>query len=76
MDKESLLKRRQEAEDNFNTIQEKRAEKQQEVEQLDMELGRLQGEYRLINELIEKADTPKKVSKKAEVIDATSVEGA
>lgn len=81
------MARRQQAEDSFNNLQNSiksiYAElKKYDVESLteaETELSRLQGEYRILQELIAKApdDEPKKkVSPKAEVIDASEIEGA
>jgi hypothetical protein len=46
MDKESLVKRKQEVEDRFNTLSSQRAE-------TDAEQLRLQGEYRILKDLLE-----------------------
>lgn len=78
MDKQ-LLARRQKAENSFNDLQKQKEQKQQEIENMDTEMARLQGEWRLLNDLIDKEnDTKKKtkVSPKAEVLDLTDVEGA
>lgn len=66
-----LLKRREQAEARFNELAKQREQKQSELTELDAELSRLQGEYRLLNELIEK-DTP--VSQDAATVDATKAE--
>lgn len=67
--KDKLIARRAKAEDAFNSFQEKRQQKQEELTQIDAELNRLQGEYRLLNEQIDAES-----NKKASVIDATEVD--
>lgn len=72
MDKDAIIARRDQAENNFNSFLKQKEEKENEIKQIDLEMSRLQGEYRLCAELIEKLespDTPKKVSKSANKID-------
>lgn len=66
MDKKALKERRQKAEQQFSAFQSQKTQKEQEIAEIDQELLRLQGEYRLCDELI----GDKKVSPKANVIDA------
>lgn len=70
MDKKALKERRDKAEQDFNALQQQKTQKQQEIEEIDQELLRLQGEYRICNELLENKEDKKKVSPKANVIDA------
>lgn len=74
--KETLMARRQQAEDTFNNLVKQKEAKQKEVDDLDIEMARLQGEWRLLGELID-AEKPKKAKvTKASEIDVTDVEGA
>lgn len=74
---QTLIARRKQAEDTFNELNVQKEQKQVEVDQITEEMNRIQGEYRLINELIETEQKPKKAkSSKADVIDVTKVEGA
>ncbi len=77
---EDLLARRQQAEDSFNSLVKDKETKQLEMDQLDTEMARLQGEWRLVNDLLDKLskEKPKKsnISKEADIIDVTDVQGA
>lgn len=54
-----LALRRKEAEDRFDALAKQREQKQNEMTEIDAELNRLQGEYRLINEIeAEQAEPP------------------
>ncbi len=53
MDKKELVKKQQQASDKFNEIQKQRDQKTQELQELEDELKRLQGEYRAYGQLIE-----------------------
>lgn len=63
-----LSERREMAETRFNELVKTREQKQAELTDIDAELNRLQGEYRLLNEM-EADETPKSP------IDTTVVEG-
>lgn len=81
--RDKLLEQRKAAEDKFEQIKTSvdaiKAEIAkygvESVKELEDELVRLQGEFRAINQVIENlpADKAKKVSPKADVIDATAV---
>lgn len=71
MDKKQIEKRRKEAEDSFNALQQQKQEHQDKVQEIDAELLRLQGEHRALGSLLEK---PKKTE--ADTIDVTDVKGA
>lgn len=84
MDKEILVARRKEAEFTFNDLKKQKEEQQavisnaqNAVVELDTAMVKLQGRYDELSELInELADTSETVSKEANKIDATEVEGA
>lgn len=65
--KEDLLVRRAQAENSFNELIKKREEKEAEIREIDTELARLQGEYRVIEGLINEKDS-KAVSPAPDVI--------
>lgn len=71
-----LLARREKAGDSFNKLVKQREAKVEEITNLDAELNRLQGEYRLINDLLDKAEEALSVSTKADKLDASKVKGA
>lgn len=79
---EDLQVRRTKAEETFNNLTKQKERKQEELNDIDTELARLQGEWRLLNDLIAEQtpeDGPPKKDKKAKVadtIDATDVKGA
>lgn len=71
-----LAERRSKAEQTFDELQKQKEQKQEEIDQLDQEMFRLQGEWRLLNELDTKKSGKKGkdvVSPQAEVIDVESV---
>lgn len=73
-----LSQRREQAEAKFNELVKTREQKQSELTDLDAELNRLQGEYRLLNEM-EAEEAPAKAHKgnnEASTIDATPAEEA
>ncbi len=69
--RDKLIARRDKAEASFNQLVKQREAKVAEVTELDAELNRLQGEYRMANELLDKAD-----KKDAATIDVTETEGS
>ena len=71
---EQLRARRSQAENDFNELQKQKDQKQTEMNTINEEMFRLQGEYRLLNDLLNKKKS--KISPKAEVLDVTSVEGS
>ncbi len=77
MNKEDLLARRQQAEAMFNETAKQKEQKLKEVEEIDLEMARLQGEWRLLGEQLDSVESPKeKKASRAEVIDVTTVKGA
>jgi division protein CdvB (Snf7/Vps24/ESCRT-III family) len=86
--KDELIKRRDEAESTFNTIKTSFDAIKAELDKygaktltdLKDEMNRLQGEYRVLKDFIDKTPNETQeaetVSKKANVIDATKVKGA
>lgn len=79
--KKDLLARRKQAEDTFNVLKNSIGLIEAELAKYGMssleeakdELVRLQGEHRLISELLDQA-APVKASSKADVVDATGVD--
>lgn len=77
MDKESLLARRKQAEDNYNALQNQRVQKEQEMSDIDTQMAKLQGEWGVLGELLDKVTEvgatvkASKASPAANVIDAT-----
>lgn len=75
-----LSERRTIAETKFNELVKQREQKQAELTDLDAELNRLQGEYRLLNELEEAELVPSenfkdlKARPDAATVDATKAE--
>jgi chromosome segregation ATPase len=69
MDKKQLERQRKEAEDNFNTLQNQKTEYQNKINEIDVEMVRLQGEYRVLGKLLGKPE-------KVDTIDVTDVKGA
>lgn len=70
MDK-TLIARRDEAERSFNQLLAQKEQKQNEIRDIDTELAKLQGEYRLIENLLNK-DKKSKVSPQPDVIDVNA----
>lgn len=66
---DKLIARREQAEASFNALVKQREQKEQEIKEIDVELNRLQGEYRVVDDLLKTTAKPSKVSPKAEVID-------
>lgn len=73
---DQLKARRQSAENTFAALVEQKKQKQAEMDELDAEMNRLQGEWRLVNDLLIKPKKKAKVSKEAGKLDVTGVEGA
>lgn len=59
----TLQQRRVKAEEQFDVLVKQKEQKEQEIREIDAELNRLQGEYRVINDLLTT------VSPSAEVLD-------
>lgn len=72
---DKLQARRAQAEDSFNLLVKQKELKEQEINDIDTELARLQGEYRLVDDLLVKGK-PSKVSPKPDVIDVPAATGA
>lgn len=66
---DKLIARGEQAEASFNALVKQREQKEQEIKDIDTELNRLQGEWRLVDDLLNSKTKPSKVSPKAEVID-------
>lgn len=71
-----LLARRKQAEDSFNTLAQQKIQKEKEINEIETELARLQGEYRLVDDILNKKAEASKVSPKPEVIDVDAATGA
>lgn len=69
---DKLKERRDKAEEQFKVLAEQKAQKEQEfnkeINEIDTELARLQGEWRLVNDLLTDTKT-KNVSKEADKLD-------
>lgn len=64
---EKLIARREQAESSFSLLVKQKEQKEAEIKEIDTELIRLQGEYRLTDDLLNRSsDTPE-----AEVIDVS-----
>lgn len=51
---QKLIARREQAEASFNSLTKQKEQKEQEIKDIDTELIRLQGEYRLVDDLLNK----------------------
>lgn len=67
----SLVERRSTAEEKFNVLAKQREQKQQEINDIDTEMARLQGEWRVIDDLLK---GQAELSPQSDVIDATVVD--
>lgn len=60
MDKKSLEDKKLVVESSFNDLKERRDKLTNEISEIDVEIVKLQGEYRLITELIDNGKTGEK----------------
>lgn len=76
MDKEALIARRKQAEDQFNALQNEIADLEKQITVKQTEAAQLQGEWRVLGELVDKADgdvPADTVSPTPDVIDVSPV---
>lgn len=74
MDKEALIARRKQAEDQFNALQKEIADLEKQTVDKQTQAAQLQGEWRVLGELVDKADVPAEtVSPAPDVIDVSPV---
>lgn len=66
--------RREQAETKFNDLAKQREQKQAEITEIDAELNRLQGEYRLIGEIEAEQADPSSADKKAVSPDPATID--
>lgn len=64
-----LVARRDKAESSFNELTKQREQKLEEIKSIETEQAKLQGEYRLIEDLLNKKAKKSKVSPQPDVID-------
>lgn len=80
MDTNDILKRRRTAEVNFSNLTKQRAAKQAELTEIEAEMNRLQGEHRILVDLLPKTGGDYKPAETeagdATTIDARKVKGA